>query len=542
MAALIFETATPALRTAPERADVACFVGFVARRRASPLPDAVRQQLREAGWVDGPWRRGADALESLENLPVVVDSWALFDRLFAWDERLVGRAPDPVSGVQARCASYLGAAVRSFFARGGRRAVVVRVGDPWPFLESPENRAARRRARLGRLLPGFNGGSAPDRAFDPLDPSSWCGIEHVAGLGEVSLLCLPDLPDACSTEPRSPPVAVALAPPPEGFVECSVEEPALPLDTGLRGLLAPRLDSQGYGPWRVAVAAVRAFLARHQREVLFVAALPLPREDARRPLGEGGVHAHSDMLAFLRRSGVFEAEGQHAGGPLSIASAFVQLAYPWLNTRAAVDLPEGLEAPDGVLAGLIAASALARGTHASAAGDFAAARLRDVQGAEPVPAWGAGPDSPAAQLAERVCLFAPQAGGWALQSDVTTSADVAWRSAGVSRLMATLLRAARLRGQAVLFDGNGPATWGRLRRSVEELLKGFWRAGALAGATPEEAFEVRCDRSTMTQNDIDNGRLVTRITVWPAHSIERITVVLALATAGLGQADLREVA
>jgi hypothetical protein len=540
--ALIFEAAAPGLRTAPERADVACFVGFVARRRGQPLPDAVRQQLREAGWVDGPWRQGADALESLENVPVVVDSWALFDRLYAWDQRLVGRAPDPVSGVQQRCATYLGAAVRSFFARGGRRAVVVRVGDPWAFLESASNRAAKRRARLGRLLPGFSDGDAAGRAFDPLDPSSWRGIEHLAGLGEVSLLCLPDLPDACSTEPRTPPVDVALVPPPEGFVECSVEEPPLPLDTGLRALLAPRLDGQGYGPWRVAVAAVRAFLARHQREALFVGALPLPREDARRPVSDGGVHAHSDMLAFLRRSGVFEAEGQQAGGPLSIASAFVQLAYPWLATRAAADLPEGLEPPDGVLAGLLAGSALARGTHASAAGGFSMPHLRDVHSAEPVPGWGAGPASPAAKLAERVCLFAPQAGGWALQSDVTTSADEAWRSGGVSRLLATLLRAARLRGQGVLFDGNGPATWSRLQRSVEELLKGFWRAGALAGATPAEAFSVRCDRSTMTQNDIDNGRLVTEITVWPAHSIERITVVLALAAAGVSHADVREVA
>ncbi|QHE85160.1 phage tail sheath C-terminal domain-containing protein [Hydrogenophaga sp. BPS33] len=540
--ALIFETATPGLRTAPERADVACFVGFIARRREQPLPDAVRQQLREAGWVDGPWRQGTDALEALENVPVVIDSWALFDRLYAWDQRPVGRAPDPVSGKPMHCATYLGAAVRSFFARGGRRAVVVRVGDPWAFLESASARAAKRRARLGRLLPGFDHGAGVARVFDPLDPSTWQGIEHLAGLDEASLLCMPDLPDACSTEPRLPPVGVALAPPPEGFVECSEEESPLPVDTGLRALLAPRLDSQGYGPWRVAVAAVRGFLARHQREVLFIGALPLPREDARRPLSDGGVHAHSDMLAFLRRSGVFEADGQHGASELSVASAFVQLGYPWLNTTQARDLPENLEPPDGVLAGLLAGSALARGTHASAAGDISVPRLRDVQSAEPVPGWGAGPSSPAARLAERVCLFAPQAGGWALQSDVTTSADEAWRSGGVSRLMATLLRAARLRGQGVLFDGNGPATWSRLQRSFEDLLKGFWRAGALSGATPQEAFSVRCDRSTMTQNDIDNGRLVTEITVWPAHSIERITVVLALASAGVGRSDAREVA
>ncbi len=539
---LLFETAAPALRTAPERADVACFVGFVARRREQPLPMSVRRQLIDAGWVHGPWRKGSDALEALDNVPVVIDNWALFDRLFAWDERPLGRAPDAVSGEPAHCATYLGAAVRSFFARGGQRAVVVRVGDPWPFLESASNRAAKRRARLSRLIPGFSERDQVGEVFEPMDPRTWRGIGHVVGLSEASVLCLPDVPDACATEPLAPSVTVPLQPPPEGFVECSPDEPPLPQDAGLRALHAPRLDGPGYGPWRVAVASVRAFLARHQREMLFVGALPLPREDARRPVSDGGVHAHNDMLAFLRRSGVLEAEGSVDASGLSIASAFVQLAYPWLATRAALDLPEGLEPPDGALAGLIARSALARGTHASVAGEHSMPALRDLHSAEPLPGWGAGPQSPSARLAERVCLFTQQAGGWALQSDVTTTPDAAWRSGGVSRLMATLLRAARLRGQSVLFDGNGPQTWARLERSFEELLKGFWRVGALAGATPEEAFRVRCDRSTMTQNDLDNGRLVTEITVLPAHSIERITVVLALAAAGVGQANVREAA
>ncbi|MDP2073230.1 phage tail protein [Hydrogenophaga sp.] len=539
---LVFETAAPALRTAPERTDVACFVGFVARRREQPLPMSVRRQLTDAGWVHGPWRKGVDALEALDNVPVVIDSWALFDRLFAWDARLVGRAPDAVSGAPSLCATYLGAAVRSFFARGGQRAVVVRVGDPWAFLESASNRAAKRRTRLARLIPGFSDRDTVGGLFEPMDPRTWRGIGHVVGLSEASLLCLPDLPDACSTEPLAPAVTVPLQPPVEGFVECSPEEPPLPRDAGLRALHAPRLDGPGYGPWRVAVAGVRAFLAQHQREMLFVGALPLPREDARRPVSDGGVHAHSDMLGFLRRSGVLEAEGRVDASGLSIASAFVQLGYPWLATSAAQDLPEGLEPPDGALAGLIARSALARGTHASVAGDTSMPALRDLQSALPLPGWGAGPQSPSAQLAERVCLFTQQAGGWALQSDVTTSVDAAWRSGGVSRLMATLLRAARLRGQSVLFDGNGPETWARLERSFEELLKGFWRVGALAGATPTDAFSVRCDRSTMTQNDLDNGRLVTEITVLPAHSIERITVVLALAAAGASLARVREAA
>jgi len=66
--------------------------------------------------------------------------------------------------------------------------------------------------------------------------------------------------------------------------------------------------------------------------------------------------------------------------------------------------------------------------------------------------------------------------------------------------------------------------------------------GGLGGATPDEAFEVRCDRSTMSQNDLDAGRLIARITVLPVAAIERITVVLALTAAGQIVGDIREVA
>ena len=44
--------------------------------------------------------------------------------------------------------------------------------------------------------------------------------------------------------------------------------------------------------------------------------------------------------------------------------------------------------------------------------------------------------------------------------------------------------------------------------AVEDFLTVTWKTGALMGTKPEEAFFVRCDRTTMTQNDLDNGRLI----------------------------------
>jgi len=67
--------------------------------------------------------------------------------------------------------------------------------------------------------------------------------------------------------------------------------------------------------------------------------------------------------------------------------------------------------------------------------------------------------------------------------------------------------------QWVVFEPNNEQLWQTMRRTVEEFLLNEWRAGALVGVKPQQAFFVRCDRSTMTQNDLDNGRLICLIGV-----------------------------
>jgi hypothetical protein len=533
---LVFELATPSDDSDSNRADVACFIGFVKRRPDFALPDALHAQLAAGGWVDGAWRRPPAQIEGLLNLPVAIESWNLFDRLFAWEAR-------PLDGVDRVCATYLGAAVRSFFGRGGRRAIVIRVGDPWSFLESNEARDERRRERIRLMLPDFAWRTSQTRPFEPHNPASWQGIHHLYGLRDPSMLLLPDLPDACMVEPPPPSVLVPRPPVPEGFVECSEDE-AVVIDSGLRRIPAPRLDSNGFAAWELAISSARAFLAdrRNRHEVLLVAALPLPDVDTRRVDGGGHVHAQADMLAYLRRIGVLRNDGNLGDADEGMASAFVQLAWPWLRTQASEDMPEALEPPDGVLAGLIAASATLRGTFRSVAGDFSMARLRDVTDAEPVPSWDLGTDGPTWQLARHICVFAQSPDGWGLQSDVTTSPQEAWRFGGASRLMSTIVRAARAAGDAVAFGMNGPTLWAELRGTIEDLLMGFWLEGAFAGVSAAEAFSVRCDRSTMTQSDLDAGRLVVEISVRPAVSIERITVVLRVGNAVGGSTRAREAA
>lgn len=532
LSGLQFETAAPPSSVSPDRTDIACFIGYVARRPGIALPADVRAALRVAGWLDGPWSRDPATLDALEHTPVAVESFDGFARLFAWESRPLKAD----SG--ALCTTYLGAAVRSFFANGGRRAIVIRVADPFPFLDGAGGRLTARSARLHNLVPAYADIGLPSVPFDPTDPRAWRGIEHLYGLPEVSHVCLPDLPDICSVDPQAPPAAFIPPPPPEVFVECSEDEPALPSDDGLRRLSAPRSDESGFVAWHHAVSLVSDFLASRRRDIMFAGALPLALADAHHDDAAGSTHAHVDFLDFLLRVGVLDTDGSAEANKGRPRTALVQLVWPWLRTSRSDDLPELLEPPDGVFAGLLARNALVRGTFRSVGGTI----LDDVIGLTPLPAMGLGADSPTETLAERICVIAPEPDGNTLQSDVTSSPDMAWRFGGSSRLIAAILRAARRFGEGHAFEPNGPALWARLRRSLEGLLTAFWDEGAFGGATANEAYAVRCDRTTMTQDDLDSGRLIAEISVLPAAAISRITIVLDMTVGDLVRARIREVA
>lgn len=83
----------------------------------------------------------------------------------------------------------------------------------------------------------------------------------------------------------------------------------------------------------------------------------------------------------------------------------------------------------------------------------------------------------------------------------------------VRRTLDFLQRSLQRGTQWVVFEPNGEPLWQRLRASVHAFLLTQWRDGVLLGDKPEHAFYVRCDRSTMTADDIDHGRLICEIAV-----------------------------
>ncbi|MGD2205804.1 MAG: phage tail sheath subtilisin-like domain-containing protein, partial [Anaerolineae bacterium] len=108
-------------------------------------------------------------------------------------------------------------------------------------------------------------------------------------------------------------------------------------------------------------------------------------------------------------------------------------------------------------------------------------------------------------------------------SRVITS-DNAWKYIPVRRLFIFLEESLDEGLQWVVFEPNGTDLWARVRRTITSFLRTTWLAGQLAGVTEEEAFFVRCDRSTMTEDDIANGRLICLVGVAPLRPAEFVII------------------
>ena len=89
--------------------------------------------------------------------------------------------------------------------------------------------------------------------------------------------------------------------------------------------------------------------------------------------------------------------------------------------------------------------------------------------------------------------------------------------------------------QWVVFEPNSELLCARVRRAIANFLTTVWRNGALEGTTVEQAFFVKCDRTTMTRDDIDNGRLICVIGIAPVKPAEFVIIRIGLWTADAQQ-------
>jgi phage tail sheath protein FI len=110
--------------------------------------------------------------------------------------------------------------------------------------------------------------------------------------------------------------------------------------------------------------------------------------------------------------------------------------------------------------------------------------------------------------------------GYRLWGARTISSDPEWKYVNLRRYFAYLEHSIDKGTQWAVFEPNGELLWANVRRTISDFLFNEFQMGALLGDKPEQSFFVKCDRSTMTQNDLDNGRLICLVGVAPLRPAE----------------------
>jgi phage tail sheath protein FI len=200
--------------------------------------------------------------------------------------------------------------------------------------------------------------------------------------------------------------------------------------------------------------------------------------------------------------------------------------YPWVRvydprTRDDVMLP-----PAGHVAGIIARTDIEQGVHKAPANAIVVG-AKGLQ--KPVPKGDQDLLNPVGINCIRD--FRPDGRGIRVWGARTMSSDPEWKYVNVRRLFLFVEESIDQGTQWVVFEPNAPETWARVVRAVSGFLNTLWRNGALFGTTPAEAYFVKCDRTTMTQDDIDAGRLICYIGIAPVKPAEFVIFRIGQKTA-----------
>jgi phage tail sheath protein FI len=207
-----------------------------------------------------------------------------------------------------------------------------------------------------------------------------------------------------------------------------------------------------------------------------------------------------------------------------IDSRYAALYYPWVTIAdpagGATPIPVP---PSGFICGIYARTDTQRGV-------FKAPANQPLLGALGFERSIADPESNALNdLGINTLRSFPGQGNLVWGARTTTS-DPDWTYINVRRLFIYIESSIDKGIQWAVFEPNNDLLWAALTSRISSFLVTAWRQGALQGTKPEEAFFVKCDRTTMTQNDIDNGRLICLVGMAAVRPAEFVIFRIAIQT------------
>lgn len=194
-------------------------------------------------------------------------------------------------------------------------------------------------------------------------------------------------------------------------------------------------------------------------------------------------------------------------------SDYAAMYHPWLEVFDPLDKKNIAIPPSGAMMGIYARSDNTRGVHKAPANEVVRACVGlDCQ-------FNKGEQDILNPKGVNLIRSFPGQGirVWGAR---TVSGNPSWKYINVRRLFIFIEESIKANTSWAVFEPNDTALWVRVQRTISVFLTNLWRNGSLAGTSPEEAFFVNIGRNTMTQDDIDNGRLVCVIGVAPVKPAE----------------------
>ena len=236
---------------------------------------------------------------------------------------------------------------------------------------------------------------------------------------------------------------------------------------------------------------------------------------------------HCEKMRY--RVAVLDSQNSHTLSEVravrgTIDSTRAAFYYPWIRVFDPVSESEILVPPSGSVTGIFARNDVEHGVHKSPANEV----VRQALGLEFL--INKSQQEVLNPLGIN-CLRFFEGRGYRVWGARTASSDPEWKYVNVRRYFVFLERSIERGTQWVVFENNGPVLWENVRTTVEDFLFNEWKENHLLGTTPEQAYFVRCDRTTMTQNDLDNGRLICLIGVAPLRPAEFVIFRIGQKTA-----------
>ena len=202
---------------------------------------------------------------------------------------------------------------------------------------------------------------------------------------------------------------------------------------------------------------------------------------------------------------------------LGIDSSYATLYYPWIKVLDPFD-PTGKHLldipPCGHMAGIWARTDSERGVHKAPANET-------IRGAVNVAQDLTDGEQGVLNPIGVNCIRSFGAAGirvWGART--LAEVDKSWKYINVRRLFNYVEQSIKLGTRWAVFEPNDQSLWGKLKRDINAFLAGPYRAGALFGETPDQAFFVKCDSETNPPDQIDNGMVVVDIGICPVKPAE----------------------